>query len=57
MYLASGFNAGYVAESFPLSKSGTWTTLAPIPQATIDLGSAANNGVVYCIGGTSTFEG
>lgn len=57
MYLASGFNAGYVAESFPLSKSGTWTTLAPIPQATIDLGSAANKGVLYCIGGTSTFEG
>jgi N-acetylneuraminic acid mutarotase len=43
-------------ESFQVSKNA-WTTLAAMPQASMFGGSAVYKGKLYCIGGTSTYEG
>jgi N-acetylneuraminic acid mutarotase len=39
-----------LTESFNVSNN-IWTTLAPLPQATVFAGSAVYNGLLYCIGG------
>ncbi len=63
LYVAGGYPAGGsgtpafdLTESFKPSKK-TWTTLAPLPQATMGAGSAVYKGKLYCIGGTSTYLG
>jgi hypothetical protein len=43
-------------ESFKVSNN-PWTTLAPLPQATLFAGSAVDNGLLYCIGGVDAYMG
>ena len=45
-----------VNESFSAT-SNKWTTLAPMPTAALWQGSAVDNGVLYCIGGQSSYQG
>lgn len=58
LYVAGGYVGGgqgtpamTLTESFKVSNN-TWTTLAPLPQATMFAGSVAYNGLLYCIGGS-----
>jgi hypothetical protein len=43
-------------ESFKESNN-TWTTLAPLPQATVFAGAAVDNGLLYCFGGAHAYDG
>jgi|HubBroStandDraft_2_1064218.scaffolds.fasta_scaffold40191_2 N-acetylneuraminic acid mutarotase len=63
MYVAGGYPGGNpgtpalsLTESFKVSKN-TWTTLAPMPQAAMLSGSAVYKKQLYCIGGSSSFQG
>ena len=58
MYVAGGYSLQTVnlTESFKLS-SKKWTTLSPMPQATLLPASAVYKKQLYCIGGITTFEG
>jgi len=55
-YLNNAGNAATVNESFQLSKN-KWTTLAPMPQGTMQGSSAVYKGQLYCIGGLATYGG
>jgi hypothetical protein len=58
MYVAGGYSTGTttLTESFKPSDS-KWTTLAPMPQATLLPASTVYKKQLYCIGGLTTFEG
>ena len=63
LYVAGGIYANpsmtetlTVNESFSAT-SNKWTTLAPMPTAALWQGSAVDNGVLYCIGGQSSYQG
>jgi len=63
LYVAGGYTGGgpgtpamSLTESFKVSNN-TWTTLAPLPQATVFAGSAVYNGLLYCIGGSDAYLG
>jgi len=63
LYVAGGYPGGGAGtpamtlnESFYVT-SDKWTTLAPMPQATVTAGSAVNSGLLYCIGGESANQG
>ena len=45
-----------LTEAFKVSNN-IWTTLAPLPQATVFSGSAVYNGLLYCIGGADAYLG
>jgi Kelch motif protein len=56
IYIAGGFPGGgpgtpaiNLVESFDSTK--TWTTMSPIPQATLEAGAAVYDGALFCIGG------
>jgi N-acetylneuraminic acid mutarotase len=60
LYVAGGTDtqgpALSITESFQLSTDG-WKTLTPIPQPTIEPGSAVYNGRLYCFGGWTAWNG
>jgi N-acetylneuraminic acid mutarotase len=56
-YLNNAGAATTVNESFQLSKNKWTTTLAPMPQGTMQGSSAVYKKQLYCIGGLATWNG
>jgi uncharacterized repeat protein (TIGR03803 family) len=62
LYVIGGYNPGVSQSAITLNESygvstNSWATLAPMPQASMNAGSAFYSGQLYCMGGETGFEG